>query len=136
MAGTARLILDRHGGCGVLALCQLWRRSGFCSGTMTESCGAMRWRACWDGMVFYDRTGSRHFVYGMKKCSRWIKMKRRGKKARRPERNIQQGDRQRIWKGSEMKVRRQMSEGRPGGNARKKKKDNLTTGWRLWALRW
>ena len=32
------------------------------------------------------------------------------------------GDRQRIWKGSEMKVRRQMSEGRPGGNARKNEK--------------
>ena len=53
------------------------------------------------GMVFYDQT------------------------ARRPEKNVQQGDRQKTWKGSEMRMRRQMSEGRPGGNVRKKKKDNL-----------
>ena len=54
------------------------------------------------GMVFYDRTGSRLLFAVLK-----------------------QGDRQKTWKGSEMRMRRQMSEGRPGGNVRKKKKDNL-----------
>ena len=48
------------------------------------------------GMVFYDRTGSRLLFAVLK-----------------------------TWKGSEMRMRRQMSEGRPGGNVRKKKKDNL-----------
>ena len=75
------------------------------------------------GMVFYDRTGSRLLFAVLKKCSGWIKMKRRGKKSQKTGKK--QGDRQKTWKGSEMRMRRQMSEGRPGGNMRKKKKDNL-----------
>lgn len=43
------------------------------------------------GMVFYDRTGSRLLFAVLKKCSGWIKMKRRGKKARRPEKTYNKG---------------------------------------------
>ena len=35
------------------------------------------------GMVFYDRTGSRLLFAVLKKCSGWIKMKRRGKKSQK-----------------------------------------------------
>lgn len=35
------------------------------------------------GMLFYDRTGSRLLFAVLKKCSRWIKMKRRGKKSQK-----------------------------------------------------
>ena len=64
------------------------------------------------GMVFYDRTGSRLLFAVLKKCSGWIKI------------NIKLLHKMK-WKVSEMRMRRQMSEGRPGGNVRKKKKDNL-----------
>ena len=42
------------------------RRSGFCSGTMTESCGAMRWRACWAAWCFMTGRAA-SFVYGIEK---------------------------------------------------------------------
>ena len=35
------------------------------------------------GMVFYDRTGSRLLFAVLKKCSRWIKIKGRGKKSQK-----------------------------------------------------
>ena len=35
------------------------------------------------GMVFYDRTGSRLLFTVLKKCSRWIKIKGRGKKSQK-----------------------------------------------------
>lgn len=35
------------------------------------------------GMVFYDQTGSRLLFAVLKKCSGWIKMKRRGKKSQK-----------------------------------------------------
>jgi hypothetical protein len=34
-------------------------------------------------MVFYDRTGSRLLFAVLKKCSRWIKIKGRGKKSQK-----------------------------------------------------
>ena len=35
------------------------------------------------GMVFYDRTGSRLLFAVLKKCSRWIRIKGRGKKSQK-----------------------------------------------------
>ena len=82
-------------GCGVLALCQLCDVPAFVRSRMTGVLRGYAVAGVLGGMVFYDRTGSRLLFAVLKKCSRWIKIKGRGKKARRPERNIQQGDRQR-----------------------------------------
>ena len=62
------------------------------------------------------------FAVLKKKCSGWIKMKRRGKKPEDRKETYNKGTGRKTWKGSEMRMRRQMSEGRPGGNVRKGKR--------------
>ena len=97
MSGTVRGEIWLLGGsvCTGIALMMMYdglrifrwlvRHGSFCE-ELDDATGAGRGYAVagvLGGMVFYDRTGSRLLFAVLKKCSGWIKMKRRGKKSQK-----------------------------------------------------